>query len=146
MLTYSIVSYFHVAAIFVLFSSLIVELTFLKKEMTKNDIRIIAKADLFFGIFAGVTVVFGLLRLFYFGKGIDYYLMNPLFIIKISAFILVGLLSIYPTITFIKTRKTKEDVIKLENFKIINLIILFEITILLIIPFLAVLVTNGLGI
>lgn len=143
---YSIVSYFHIAAVFVLFSSLIIELALLKKEMTKNDIKIITKADLFFGISAGVTVVLGLLRMYHFGKGVDYYLMNHLFIMKLSAFAIVGVLSIYPTITFLKARKIKEDKIQLENFKPIKLIILFEITILLIIPFLAVLVTNGLGI
>lgn len=142
---YSIVAYFHIAAIFVLFSSLIVELTFLKKEMDKDDLKKITKADLFFGIFAGLTVVLGLLRMFYFGKGVDYYLMNSLFTIKLSAFLIVGLLSIYPTVTFIKTRKVKSNVIHLQQYATIKRILMTELAILLFIPFLAVLVANGFG-
>ncbi len=52
--------------------------------MTKTKLKVITKADLFFGIFAGITVISGLLRMFYFGKGVEYYLINSLFIIKLS--------------------------------------------------------------
>lgn len=110
--------------------------------MTKNSIRLIIKADLLFGIFAGITVITGLLRMFYFGKGVDYYLINPLFIIKLSIFVLIGLLSVYPTITFLKIRKVKDEVINMTQFNTIKLIITVEIILLLLIPFLAILVTN----
>ena len=140
---YSVVSYFHIVSIVGLFSSLIVELIFLKREMTMDRAKIVAKADLSFGIFAGLTAIFGLLNMFYFGKGTDYYLRNTLFIIKLSAFILVGLLSTYPTITFLKIRKHKEDIIHLKSQQAIKLIIIVEIALLIIIPFLGVLVANG---
>ena len=129
-----------------MFSSLVVELTVLKKEMNRKEAGKLVKADLLFGIFAGLTAIFGLLRMFYYGKGVDYYLINPLFIIKLSAFILVGLLSIYPTITFLKLRKTKREIINLKQHKIMKLLIITEIAMLLIIPLLAVLVANGIGV
>jgi len=129
-----------------MFSSLFVEISFLKEKMTKDNIRIITKADLFFGIFAGITVITGLLRMFYFGKGVDYYLINPLFIIKLVIFVLVGLLSVYPTITFLETRKVKDEIININHFNSIKLIIIVEVILLILIPFLAVLVTNGFGI
>lgn len=125
-----------------MFSSLIVEMSILNEKMTKNSIRLIIKADLLFGIFAGITVITGLLRMFYFGKGVDYYLINPLFIIKLSIFVLIGLLSVYPTITFLKIRKVKDEVINMTQFNTIKLIITVEIILLLLIPFLAILVTN----
>ena len=143
---YSVISYFHILAILVMFSSLVMELTVLKKEMNRKEADILVKADLFFGIFAGLTAVFGLLRMFYYGKGADYYLMNPLFIIKLSAFILVGLLSIYPTVTFLKIRKNTEGKIFIKPYKKIKLIILSELIMLLILPLLAVLVANGFGV
>jgi len=143
---YSFISYFHILTILVMFSSLVVELTVLKKEMNRKEAGKLVKADLLFGIFAGLTAIFGLLRMFYYGKGVDYYLINPLFIIKLSAFILVGLLSIYPTITFLKLRKTKREIINLKQHKIIKLLIITEIAMLLIIPLLAVLVANGIGV
>ncbi len=142
----SIIAYFHFIGILVMFSSLIVEISLLNGKITKDNIRLITKADLFFGIFAGITVITGLLRMFYFGKGVDYYLINPLFIIKLTIFILVGLLSVYPTITFLKSRKVKDKVIILTDLKRIKLIVAVEIIFLLLIPFLGVLVRNGYGI
>ena len=143
---YSVVSYFHILAILLMFSSLVVELTVLKKEMTRKEAVTLVKADLFFGIFAGLTVVFGLLRMFYLGKGVDYYLMNPLFIIKLSVFILVGLLSVYPTVTFLKIRKSIEKKILINRYEKIKFIVVIEIIMLLILPLLAVLVANGFGV
>ncbi len=142
---YSVISYFHIVAVLGMFASLVVELTLLKKEMSRKNAAILIKADLSFGIFAILTAVFGLLRMFYFGKGVDYYLINPLFIIKLSAFILVGLLSIYPTVTFLKLRKNLEEKIFIKQYGKIKRIIFIEILMLLILPFLAVLVANGWG-
>ena len=141
-----IITYFHFIAIFVMFSSLIVEMSLLKHEITRKDMRLILEADLLFGVFAGITAVSGLLRMFYFGKGIDYYLINPLFIIKLAAFLIVGLLSVFPTITFLKIRKLRKDVSVINHYGIIKLIIRIEFILLLFIPLFAVLVTNGFGI
>jgi putative membrane protein len=55
------------------------------------------------------------LRVLYFGKGTDYYLNNPFFLAKMGVFVIVSLLSIYPTLTFIAWIKD------LQNGKIPNL-------------------------
>lgn len=140
---YSIVTYLHFISIFILFSALIVELSIIKRKMACSNLIILKKADLFFGISAGFTVVTGLFRLYYFGKGEDYYLSNSIFILKFSLFILVGLLSIYPTLQFLKLRKLKTEFIKLKHFKIIRLLLIIELILLLVIPFLAVLIAKG---
>ena len=111
--------------------------------MITSNFSILRIADAFFGIFAGFTICSGLLRTFYFGKGSVYYLSNPLFKIKFSLFILVGLISIYPTIIFFKLRKPKVDFIQVKNIKIILILLKIELALLLLIPFLAVLVAKG---
>jgi putative membrane protein len=52
-----------------------------------------------------LVLVMGLLRVFYFEKGADYYFGNSDFIIKLSLFVLVGLISAYPTITYLGWNK-----------------------------------------
>ncbi|WBX75759.1 DUF2214 family protein [Tenacibaculum ovolyticum] len=143
---YSIVTYLHFISIFILFSALIVEVSIIKRKMTSSHFVILKKADFLFGIFAGLTVISGLLRMYYSGKGEDYYLSNPIFVLKFSLFILAGLLSIYPTLQFLKSGKLKIKVIELKHFKIIILLLRIELILLLIIPFLAVLVTKGIQI
>lgn len=146
MWVYSIVTYFHFISIFILFSTLIIEVNIIKKKMTNHNFRILKKADLFFGLFAILTISTGILRMYYFGKGVNYYLSNHLFLLKLLLFILVGLLSIYPTIQFLKLRKLKIEFIEFKHYKIILLLLRIELILLLIIPFFAVLVAKGIGI
>jgi putative membrane protein len=114
--------------------------------MTRSNFILLKKADLFFGIFALLTVATGLFRIYYYGKGEDYYLSNLIFVLKVSLFILVGLLSIYPALQFLKSRKLNIETVELKNFRIIRFLFIIEVILLLIIPFLAVLVAKGIEI
>jgi putative membrane protein len=143
---YSIVTYLHFISIFILFSALIIELSIIKRKMTRSNFILLKKADLFFGIFALLTVATGLFRIYYYGKGEDYYLSNLIFVLKVSLFILVGLLSIYPALQFLKSRKLNIETVELKNFRIIRFLFIIEVILLLIIPFLAVLVAKGIEI
>ncbi len=138
-----LVSYIHFISIFLLFSTLLLSLITLKEKMVRKSLLLLVKADLSFGIFAITTVATGVLRLFFFGKGVDYYLSNPVFIAKITLFILVGVCSVLPTVHFLKMRKSKEEIIEVENFKLIQLILKIELALLLIIPLLGVAVARG---
>jgi putative membrane protein len=56
------------------------------------------------GIAAGALLIIGLLRVFYFEKGADYYFHSHAFTAKFSVFIAIGLLSIIPTVEFLSWR------------------------------------------
>ena len=58
-------------------------------------------ADVVYGLAGVAILVTGILRVKYFGQGGDFYTGNPVFWIKVSLYILVGLLSLYPTTTYI---------------------------------------------
>jgi len=58
-------------------------------------------ADVVYGLAGVAILVTGILRVKYFGQGGDFYTSNPVFWIKVSLYILVGLLSLYPTTTYI---------------------------------------------
>lgn len=97
----SITAYFHYLGFMVAFAALTVEVFNLKKEMTLDEAKKVAFADAAYGLAATIILVTGVLRVLYFGKGTDYYLSNPFFYVKIGIFIIVSLLSLYPTFTFI---------------------------------------------
>jgi putative membrane protein len=62
--------------------------------------------DLVYGISAGLLLVIGFLRVFFFEKGANYYFNNPFFWVKMIAFLIVALLSIDPTLRYIRWNRT----------------------------------------
>jgi putative membrane protein len=97
-------AFLHHAAAFALVSALAVELVMLREELDVRRARRLQVADMILGICAGALLVVGLLRVFYFEKGAGYYFHNTAFIAKLSLFIMVALLSIYPTAIFMSWR------------------------------------------
>jgi putative membrane protein len=103
-LTAGFVAFLHHAAAFTLVAALAIELVLMRGELTPARARQILRADALFGIAAGIVLVVGLARVFYFEKGAAYYFHNVAFIAKLALFVLVGLLSIYPTVQFLRWR------------------------------------------
>ena len=93
-------AFLHHLAAFVLVAALAAEMVLLKGELTLQGARRLQVLDALYGASAGVVLVVGLLRVFYFEKGASYYFHSAPFIAKLSLFVVVGLLSIYPTLMF----------------------------------------------
>jgi putative membrane protein len=98
-------AFLHHLAAFALVAALAVELVLIRGELTLETARGIRRADLAFGIAAGVVLIVGLLRVFYFEKGSAYYFHSVPFLAKLSLFAIVGLVSIYPTVVFLSWAK-----------------------------------------
>jgi putative membrane protein len=98
-------AFLHHLFAFTLTASLVYEFVAFRKGMTVEEARRIQRMDLVYGVSAGLLVVVGLLRVFIFEKGVNFYLHSPFFWVKMSAFILVGLLSIDPTIRYLRWNK-----------------------------------------
>lgn len=101
----SFFAFLHHLAAFALVAALVLEFVLVKGELTLGSARRLLFADLALGISAGVVLVVGLLRVFYFEKGAAYYFHNAPFIAKLSLFVLIALLSIYPTVEFMSWKK-----------------------------------------
>jgi putative membrane protein len=138
------VKYVHLLALMILVSSLVLEHRLIKSSMSPEEMRRLAAVDLLYGISAMVVLVAGLVLWFVAGKGAGFYTANPIFHAKLSAFVLVGLLSIYPTIFFMKNRKSVLPSIAVP--KTIVMIIRFELFVILLLPLLAILMAQGYGI
>ena len=81
------------------------ELALVRIGLSGADIARVARIDAAYGLFAMLIVAVGIGRVYWGGKGPDYYFANPWFWAKMGAFVLVGLLSILPTMRFFRWRK-----------------------------------------
>ena len=144
------IPYLHYIGIMVLMGSLITEHIILKPSITKEQIKSLASIDLMYGISAALVLITGLLRWFIVDpKGAAYFNVNPLFHIKVSLFVIVVILSLFPTMKFFKWRKqVKQGVesdITSKDVKKQLMFIRIELFLLAIIPLLAVMVALGDG-
>lgn len=98
-------AFLHHVAAFTLVSAIAVEFVLIRQELTASTARRLLATDAVLGISAGALLVIGLLRVFYFEKGAAYYFSSHAFMTKFSIFIVVGLLSIIPTVEFLSWRQ-----------------------------------------
>lgn len=149
MVTSAVFAFLHFIAVFGIFATLFLEWRTMSAAPTHAEARRIQECDRWYGIFAAVVLVVGLLRVFYFEKGHAYYGANAFFHAKMGLFILAGLLSIYPTIRFIKwrpqTRQGLAPVVASEEYKRIMLILRLELVLLLGAALCASLMARGIG-
>ena len=112
-------AFLHHVAAFTLVAALTAELVLLKDPLTAASARRLQAIDAVYGASAAVLLVVGLLRVFYFEKGAAYYFQSAPFIVKLSLFLAVGLLSIYPTLTFRRWARTVPEAGKLGTLRAI---------------------------
>jgi len=149
MWTDAILAYLHFAAIFMLIGFLAKEWTLLRAGAAALDINRLARADAGFGIVAGIVLVTGALRAVYGAKGWAFYAHNPAFHAKMALFVAVGLLSIVPTMMFVRWRKAfaKDATFRVTDadWRRARRLVLIELHLVALIPLAAVIMSRGLG-
>ena len=102
-------AFLHHLAAFTLVACIAIEFVLLRAEFSLSSARRLLATDMVLGIAAGVLLVVGLARVFWFEKGATYYFHNHAFLMKFSLFVIVGLLSIVPTREFLSWRKAVRE-------------------------------------
>ena len=145
----SVIATLHHLCAFLLAGCLIFEFVAYRKNLGIEEARRIQRVDLVYGISAGVLVAVGLLRVFFFEKGSNYYFGNYVFWTKMALFTIVGLLSIYPTIRYIKWNsilgENRAPEIPDAEFKNVRLILWLELIGIALILFAAPMMARGIG-
>jgi putative membrane protein len=137
--------YIHFISIFSIVGALTCEHLLLKKQLTRAEILRLSRIDMVYGIAALTLLSAGLtLWLGGIGKPSEFYSKNWIFHTKITCFLIVGLLSIYPTIFFVKNSKGDQHEL-VEIPKSIFMMLRLELFLLFIIPLLAGLMARGIG-
>ncbi len=146
---YYLLPYFHVLSFMILFGALLVEHLLFRPEFTAGNARTLMRVDIVYGIAALATLSTGILRMIYYGKGVDYYMSSSIFIAKAMIFFAVAALSIVPTAMFVSWRKDVKagtrPVVDPRKQRLVIIMLRLEILGFLVIPLLAVLMARGTG-
>jgi putative membrane protein len=95
----------HHLGILILVGCLAAELALLSLRADGRSAEILARIDLAYGLIAGAVLCFGLARVFWGARESGFYMENPVFWLKLGLFLLIALVSIRPTMTFIRWRR-----------------------------------------
>ena len=144
----ALLAYAHFLCIFALASLLAGELFLLRKTLPQDLLRRLRGIDRWYGIVAGLVVASGVLRLFFGLKGAAFYTHNPVFWTKMGLFVAVALISIAPTITFVRwgTRASADGSVVLADgeFTRVRNLLWLQLVLFLFIPLCAVFMARGL--
>lgn len=145
----ALLAYLHYISIFTLIVFLTAEAVVLRPDTTPEIRKRLARYDAVFGFAALAVLITGLLRVFYGAKGYAFYVHNPVFHVKVGLFILVGLMSIVPTINILRWKKqgktlpdfvpTPSEIAKTRRW------VMVESHLIIFIPLAAVLMARGIG-
>jgi putative membrane protein len=140
-------AFFHHVAAFTLVGALAVEFALIRGELTLSTARRLQVTDIVLGIAAGLLLVVGLARVFWFEKGAAYYFSSHAFLTKLSLFVIIGLLSIIPTIEFLSwgkaVRAGEVPVVAARKLKSVRMIIHIELAAVVIILLCAAIMARG---
>ncbi len=141
-------AFIHHAAAFLLVAALMVELVVLRNELTTASARSVLRMDMVYGIAALVLLIAGFVRVFYTEKGAAYYFASGSFLVKLTLFIVVGLLSIYPTMQFMRWRKALREQ-RLPDFdaatrRKVRMLLHIQLTLVFVIILMAIMMARGL--
>ncbi len=143
------IAYLHYLCIVLCFGALLFERLRLKIDLSRDDAIAIILADIVYGLAGLIIIVTGILRVRYFGQGPEFYTQNPLFWFKVGSYIAIGLLSLYPTITYIlwaiPISKNKLPSLTSNLVSRFRMIINVELIGFLLIPLMATSMSRGIG-
>ncbi len=149
MVSTALMAFLHHLFAFTLVACIVYEFLTYHKNMTIEEAHRIQRVDLVYGISAGLLLIVGLLRVFFFEKGVNYYIHNPFFWVKMAAFALVALMSIDPTIRYIRWNQTLKEgrppEISEAEFKRTHFLLHLELVGIVVILLAAAMMARGIG-
>lgn len=145
----ALLAYCHFAAILALAALLAVELTLCTRDAGPADLLRLRRIDGLYGMSAMLVLATGVMRLVWGAKGVSFYTGNPVFHTKLGLFVIVGLISIYPTVQFLRWSKfMKANPRQMPDVGAIDKVrtaLLAQLGLLAMIPLAAVLMSRGVG-
>ncbi|MDP3135126.1 MAG: DUF2214 family protein [Burkholderiaceae bacterium] len=149
MMLESLLAYAHLLAILTMVVFLSSEAALCRTQwLNAAVVERLGRVDLVYGIAAGAVLLTGLLRTWLGAKGADWYWTNPLLHLKLTLFVVVGLLSIKPTIMFVRWRRALRASGSLptqDEVKLARRLVMVQAHLLALIPLAAVFLARGYG-
>lgn len=134
----------HFLLAFTLVACLAAELALLRGPSAQLPFSSLAKIDAVYGLSAVLLVAVGVYRALFLDKGWDYYSQSIPFILKLSLFGLVALLSIHPTVQFIRARRGGREMTP-QAVRRIRMIVALELVLIAALIVCASMAARGIG-
>ena len=145
----AVLSYAHILAILTMTVFLASEAALCRTEwLNAAVVERLAKIDMVYGASAIAVLLTGAARVIWGAKGMGWYLTNPLLHVKFTLFIVMGLLSIGPTLAYLRWRRalradgTLPDALQVRNTR---RLVMVQAHILPLVPLAAVFMARGFG-
>jgi putative membrane protein len=148
MLDEAIAAYAHYLSIIATVALLMAEAALYAQRLSAEILMRLRWLDRAYGMAAIAIIVTGLLRFFFFAKGPAFYVGNPVFWVKIGLFVLVALLSVPPTVHFVKLGRSsagRDAIIGAVTYRRMRGFINAELAVVALIPLAATLMARGIG-
>ncbi|MEY4766758.1 MAG: hypothetical protein RI907_3431 [Pseudomonadota bacterium] len=149
MLLDTCLAYAHFIAILTLVVFLSSEAALCRPEwLNAAVVQRLTRVDLIYGIAAVAVLATGLARVFYGLKGGAWYGHQPLFHAKVTLFLVIGLISIKPTLTFRRWRKQLDASGALpaaDEVRATRRLVMIQAHLLLLLPLAGALLARGVG-
>lgn len=144
-----VLPWLHYVFVMTMAGGAVAQIYLLKLAQTPDAIRTLPRVDRFYGISAALVLLTGLARVWHGGKGPDYYWHNGMFHGVLTVFVLAALVSIAPTLRYIRWRKVLEAGGALPDAREVaktKALVHLQLTALALVALLIVLVAKGVGI
>lgn len=145
----AILAYAHFLSIILVVSTVVTEAFLCRPGLSLPWAQRLGRIDILYLVAAILALSSGLLRLFFGAKGSAFYVNNPVFWVKMGLFLLAGLISIIPTLRFIRWNKNlrSQAATVISETEILSTarIIYLELAVLALIPLAATLMARGFG-
>lgn len=149
MTTEALLAYAHFLAILTMVVFLASEAALCRREwLNAAVVERLAKVDLIYGISSIAVLLTGVARTYWGMKGTGWYWTQPLLHAKITLFIVVAVMSIVPTLRFMRWRRNLRATGALPTeleIKKTRRLIMIEAHLVALIPLLAVFLARGVG-
>ncbi|HEX5356019.1 MAG TPA: DUF2214 family protein [Aquabacterium sp.] len=147
MLTESLLAYAHFVAILSVVVFLSSEAALCRAEwLNAAVVRRLARVDVIYLCAAVAVLLTGLARTWWGMKGAGWYWHQPLLHLKLTLFVVIGLISLKPTLSFIRWRKALASTGQLpseDEVRGVRKLIMLEAHLLVLIPLAATLLARG---
>jgi putative membrane protein len=143
-----LIAYLHYLSIILLAGFLVAELVMCRAGMTTEQARRLAGIDAVFFASALAALATGLLRLFFYAKGVGFYTGNPTFWVKMALYVIIAVISITPTRTFLRWKRAAAErgtAPAGNEIAAARRLIHIELGLLALMPLMAVLMARGIG-
>ena len=140
-MTDALLRYAHFLSILLLSATLFAENLLLKPQLSAQEIRRLGLLDALYGIAAGMVLLAGLGLWFGGAKGAAFYTHNPVFHAKLGLFMVIGAVSVWPTVFLLKNRRQAQVTVPAS----VRYCKRLELALLPLLPLLATLMARGIG-